>query len=226
MLTQIYEVSTPEEARSISRIGVDHIGVLVGNGEFPRELPVEAAANVAARIVPPSKFSALFLTADLSLIEKWARELQPAIVHLGAAPELLSPDGATALKANLPGILLMRSIPVGEVSIAIAQSYEGIADFLLLDSHREADRQIGALGMTHDWNISRRIVELVRTPVILAGGLGPDNVADAIRAVRPTGVDSKSKTDQDGSHRKDLDRVRRFHEAAEAAFNEQTHRSE
>src|SRR5436190_23152146 len=86
-----------------------------------------------------------------------------------------------------------------------------------LDSHRESDRQIGALGVTHDWSISRRIVELVQTPVILAGGLGPDNVTDAIRVVRPAGIDSKSKTDQDGSHRKDLDRVRRFHEAAEAA---------
>jgi phosphoribosylanthranilate isomerase len=81
-------------------------------------------------------------------------------------------------------------------------------------SHRASDRQIGALGIPHDWSISRRIVELVRTPVILAGGLGPDNVADAIRAVRPAGVDSKTKTDQDGSHAKDLERVRRFHETA------------
>jgi phosphoribosylanthranilate isomerase len=77
----------------------------------------------------------------------------------------------------------MRSIPVvGEASIDIARRYEGIADFLLLDSHRESDRQIGALGLTHDWNISRRIVELVRTPVILAGVLGPDNVAEAFLA--------------------------------------------
>jgi phosphoribosylanthranilate isomerase len=223
MLTQIYEVSTPDEARSISGIGVDHIGVLVGNGEFPRELPVKVAAKVAAGIIPPSKFSALFLTADLSLIEKWARQLQPAIVHLGAAPELLGPEDAATLKRNLPGILLMRSIPViDEVSIAIAVSYEGIADFLLLDSHRECDRQIGALGVTHDWTISRRIVELVETLVILAGGLGPENVGDAIRAVRPAGVDSKTKTDRDGSHRKDLDRVRRFHEAVRAAFTELT----
>ena len=53
--------------------------------------------------------------------------------------------------------------------------------------------------------------------MILAGGLGPDNVADAIRAVRPAGVDSKTKTDRDGSHQKDLERVRRFQEAAWAA---------
>jgi phosphoribosylanthranilate isomerase len=113
---------------------------------------------------------------------------------------------------------MMRSVPVsGPESVDIARSYEGIADFLLLDSHREADRQIGALGITHDWTISRRIVECVRIPVILAGGLGPDNVAEAIRSVRPAGVDSKTRTDRDGSHAKDLDRVRRFHEIAKAA---------
>ena len=218
MLTQVYEVSAPEEALAISRIGIDHIGILVGNGEFPRELPLEAAAIVAAAVVPPSKVSSLFLTADISRIEQWARQLQPAILHLGAAPELLSPDDAATLKGKLPGMLIMRSIPVmGEASIAIARSYDGVVDLLLLDSHRESDRQIGALGITHDWTISRRIVKAVKTPVILAGGLGADNVADAIRAVRPAGVDSKTKTDRDGSHRKDLDRVRRFQEAAWAA---------
>jgi phosphoribosylanthranilate isomerase len=215
VLTQIYEVSTPEEACLISQAGVDHIGILVGNGEFPRELSAEAAAAVAAAVLSPSRVSALFLTADLTLVEDYARELRPALVHLGAAPELLSASDAAALKSKLPNTLLMRSVPVmDQESIAIARSYEAIADFLLLDSHRPSDRQIGALGVTHDWAISRRIVELVRTPVILAGGLGPDNVAEAIRTVRPAGVDSKTKTDQTGSHRKDIDRVRQFYDAA------------
>jgi phosphoribosylanthranilate isomerase len=218
MLTQIYEISSPEEARAISAIGVDHIGVLVGPGEFSREVPLAAAAEIARAIAAPSKFSALFLSSDASMVERWARELRPAIVHLGAAPQLVSPTATRALKEKLPDALVMRSVPVsGEESIVIAQSYEGIADLLLLDSYRPADRQIGALGITHDWSISRRIVECVRTPVILAGGLGPDNVAEAICAVRPAGVDSKTKTDRDGSHAKDFERVRRFHEAARVA---------
>jgi phosphoribosylanthranilate isomerase len=157
------------------------------------------------------------LTANMAMIEEYGRELRPAIVHLGAAPERLSPADTGRLRKKLPRVRVMRSVPVsGEESLAIARSYDGIADFLLLDSHRASDRQIGALGVTHDWSISRRIVDLLRTPVILAGGLGPDNVADAIRAVRPAGVDSKTKTDRDGSHAKDLERVRRFHEAARA----------
>lgn len=218
MLTQIYEVSNPQEARAIAEIGVDHIGVLIGQGEFPRELPLAEVTRIAAAVTPPAKLSALFLTADVALIENWGRALRPPILHLGAAPDLLGPREAARLKERLPASRLMRSMPVvGEDSPALARSYEGIADFLLLDSHRAADRQIGALGVTHDWRISRRIVETVRVPVILAGGLGPNNVAAAIRAVRPAGVDSKTKTDREGAHVKDLARVRRFHEAARAA---------
>jgi phosphoribosylanthranilate isomerase len=218
MLTQIYEVSTKQEADALSAIGIHNIGLLVGDGSFPRELPIAAAAEVAAAIRPPSKFSALFLTADVALIERWVRELDPLIVHFGAAPELLSPADVAGLKAKFPDRIMMRSVPVaGEQSLDIARGYEGIADFLLLDSYQPLDRQIGALGVTHDWTISRRIVETVATPVILAGGLGPDNVAEAIRIVRPAGVDSKTKTDRDGSHAKDIERVRRFHAAAMAA---------
>lgn len=221
MLTQIYEISSPEEAAAISALGVDHVGVLVGDGQFPREQPIAAAARIAAAIASPAKFSALFLTADVSLINAWARELRPAIIHLGASPDLLTPAQVAMIKLNMPNTLIMRSVPVfGEESLRIARSYEGVADYLLLDSYRDLDRQIGALGVTHDWRISRRIVDSTDLPVILAGGLGPDNVADAIRAVRPSGVDSKTKTDKDGSHAKDLARVRQFHEAARAASSE------
>jgi phosphoribosylanthranilate isomerase len=215
LLIQIYEISTPEEARAISCLGIDHVGVLVGNGQFPRELPLAAAKTVADAISMPSRFSALFLTANMLMIEAWVRELRPSIVHLGASAHLVSPTDVAELKNRLPGIQIIRSVPVtGRESIAIAQSYDGVADMILLDSYQALDDQIGALGVTHDWGISRRIVEAVRIPVILAGGLGPDNVRDAIRAVRPAGVDSKTKTDSHGSHAKDIELVRRFREAA------------
>jgi phosphoribosylanthranilate isomerase len=136
MLTQIYEVSGSEEAKAISAIGINHVGVLVGDGRFPREQSIADARRIAAAIVPPSKLSALFLSADISMIEFWARELGPAIVHLGAAPELLSPEDVAALKSRLSDAIIMRSIPVcGEESLALARSYDGIADFLLLGSH-------------------------------------------------------------------------------------------
>jgi phosphoribosylanthranilate isomerase len=212
MLVQVYEIATPDEARGVCALGVDHVGVLVGDGRFPRELSVERARDVISAIIPPAKASVLMLAADLPLIEKAAAALHPPILHLGAAPELLGPLDVARLKSRLPAIRFMRSIPViGPESVDLAKSYNGIADLLLLDSHEPGDRQVGALGRTHDWTISRQIVASVGVPVILAGGLGADNVAAAIAAVRPAGVDSKTLTDRDdGSHRKDLHRLREF----------------
>jgi phosphoribosylanthranilate isomerase len=123
MLTQIYEISSPDEARAISEIGIDHIGILVGGGEFPREQSLARAAQISASIAGSAQFSALFLTAHPALVIAWAQELKPAIVHLGSAPELLGPSQVLLIKEALPDSLIMRSVPVlGEESIHIARS--------------------------------------------------------------------------------------------------------
>jgi phosphoribosylanthranilate isomerase len=212
MLVQIYEVSSPEEARTLAELGVDHIGVLVGDGSFPREQSVDQARHILSCIPSSSRSLALLLSADVRFIAHVISELKPAIVHLGASIELLTLSAVQKLKKQFGSVALMRSIPVvGDESVAVAQSYDGIADMLLLDSYRPGDVQIGAVGVTHSWEIDKKIVERVRIPVIIAGGLGPDNVRDAIRMVRPAGVDSKTKTDKDdGSHTKDLQKVERF----------------
>jgi phosphoribosylanthranilate isomerase len=216
MIVQIYEVTTPEEAREVSVMGVDHVGVLVGDGSFPREQTIETARKIFAGIGSGSKSSALSLSNDLNLITQITGALLPDILHLGAGPQHLSPAQLRELKSKFPRVSLMRTIPVvDESSIALARSFDGIADFLLLDSYKSGDRQIGALGVTHSWELDRRIVESVHTAVIIAGGLGAENVPDAICAVRPAGVDSKTKTDKsDGSHTKDLQKVSAFVAAA------------
>lgn len=197
-------------------MGVDHIGLLVGDGAFPREQSIETARAIFAQIRPQAKTCVLSLSDDLELIGRIAGALLPDILHLGAAPERLSPGQLRTLKTAFPRTSLMRSIPVvDESSIGLARAYEGTADFLLLDSHKPGDRQIGALGITHSRELDRRIVESVCTPVVIAGGLGPDNVREAIRTVCPAGVDSKTKTDKtDGSHTKDLQKVAAFIAAA------------
>ena len=202
MIVQIYEVTTPAEARALGAMGVDHIGVLIGDGSFPREQTIEDAGEIFAAIPSGSKASALSLSHDVDLIVRLAGALMPDILHLGAAPQLLSPAQVRLFKATFPQVSLMRSIPVvDESSIALARSYEGIADWLLLDSYKSGDHQIGALGVTHSWDLDRRIIESVRIPASIAGGLGPENVRDAIRVARPAGVDSKTKTDlSDGTH--------------------------
>ena len=216
MIVQIYEISTPAEADALGAMGVDHIGVLVGEGSFPREQTIEQAREIFAAIPAGSKPSALSLSRDVDLIVRLTAALLPDVLHLGAAPQHLSPAQLRTLKAEFPKVALMRSIPVvDESSIALACSYDGIADWLLLDSYESGDRQVGALGVTHSWELDRRIIESVRIPTIIAGGLGPENVQEAIRVARPTGVDSKTKTDKsDGSHTKDLQKVSAFVKAA------------
>ena len=222
MLVQIYEVQAPEEAVALARLGVDHIGVLVGEGAFPRELTADRASAIFAALPPGVKRAALSLSADPAEIARVVEQTRPDIIHIGAAVELFSVRDTQALKAAFPDVRIMRAIPIiDEASIECANDYRGIADFLLLDSHEPGDRQIGGLGRTHDWSISRRIVDQVGVPVILAGGLDADNVVAAIAAVRPAGVDSKTKTDRDDGDGKDLDKVRRFVTAAKLTMSRQ-----
>ncbi|HEY4114921.1 MAG TPA: phosphoribosylanthranilate isomerase [Rhizomicrobium sp.] len=212
MLIQIYEIGSPQEAHALSAMGVDHIGILVGDGRFPREQSIAAALPIMSAIGGGVKSSVLCLSPDIALLRRALDGLRPDILHLGCAPHLLEPEAVADLKRHYPEQQIMRSIPVGdESSIVLARSYEAIADFLLLDSYDAGDNQIGATGATHNWDLDRRIVESVRIPVIVAGGLGPDNARAAIAAARPAGVDSKTRTDKpDGSHTKDLARVRAF----------------
>src|SRR5437868_14206822 len=202
MLVQIYEVQTPEEAVALARVGVDHIGVLVGDGAFPRELSAERASAIFAALPPGAKRVALSLSADPAEISRVLELTRPDIIHIGAAVELFSVRDTQALKTEFPDVRIMRAIPivVDVGSCECAKNYRGVADFLLLDSHEPGDRQIGGLGRTHDWSISRRIADAGDVPVILAGGLDADNVAAAVAAVRPAGVGSKTKTDRADRH--------------------------
>jgi phosphoribosylanthranilate isomerase len=218
MLIQIYEITSPEEAAAISAMGVDHIGVLVGDGSFLREQSTARAYEIFAGIHSGARRCTLSLLGEVQQIAQIVTALRPDILHLGAAPDRLSPADVKELKLGFPALTIMRSIPVfDESSIAIAQAYDGVADVLLLDSYNPGDRQIGALGVSHSWDLDRRIVQGVRTPVIIAGGLGPENVGAAVAVSHPVGVDSKTCTDKvDGSHAKDLAKVQAFVRAARA----------
>jgi len=215
MLVQIFEVQTPEEAAALVRLGVDHIGVLVGDGAFPRELSITQTNAIFAAVPAGHKRVALSLSADLEQVTRVVEETKPDIVQVQAEIEDFPATMTRMLKTRIPEIPIMRAIPViDEASIETAASYRGVAAFLLLDSWDAGTRQFGALGRTHDWNLSRRIVEEVGIPVILAGGLGPDNVAAAIAAVRPAGVDSKTRTDRTDGSGKNLEKVEAFVAAA------------
>ena len=152
-----------------------------------------------------------------------AVKYKPDVIHVTGNHLTVSAPFCRQLKELVPGIRVMQAVPMsGPEAIELAKEYAKTADLLILDSVVAGAPEVGAVGKTHDWELDRRIVEAVDIPVIIAGGLGPDNVAEAIRYVKPWGVDSMTKTDRflpDGTHlcEKDIEKVRQFCAAAKAA---------
>jgi phosphoribosylanthranilate isomerase len=218
MIVQIYETQNVEEARQLEALGVDHVGVKVGKGAFPREMSYGATREIFSALVQARKV-ALSLSRDLREVYEVVAETRPDILHLGTAPEGLSPGDLRSIKQRFPAVALMRTIAVvDEKSIEWAKDLADTVDYLLLDTYKAGDNQVGATGKTHDWGLSRAIVAAVPTPVILAGGLGPENVAEAICQVLPAGVDSKTRTDLGHGPQKDLEKVREFVRAAKGEW--------
>jgi phosphoribosylanthranilate isomerase len=96
------------------------------------------------------------------------------------------------LRDELPGIALVQVVHVADpASVDYAVVAAEHVDALLLDSGNPnlAIKELGGTGRTHDWMLSRRIRDAIRIPLFLAGGLGAANVAEAIAAVAPFGLD-------------------------------------
>ena len=110
------------------------------------------------------------------------------------------------VRASLAPTKTMLTVPIhGPDAVRMAQRLSDLADYLLLDTAHPMTGVVGATGLMHDWTVSAAVVATTSVPVILAGGLGPDNVQEAINRVRPSGVDSETRTS-----RKDLRKVAEF----------------
>lgn len=115
------------------------------------------------------------------------------------------------LKKELPNIDLIQVIHIiDDNSITEAVELSKYVDFILLDSGNLnlQTKELGGTGKTHNWQISREIVNQVGIPVFLAGGLNPENVAEAVKIVKPFGVDVCTGVRTDG--KLDSDKVREF----------------
>src|SRR5467141_3657429 len=122
MLVQLFEVQTPEEARALASLGVDHIGVLVGDGAFPRELSIAEANAIFAATPAGKKRVALSLSADPEEVARVARETRPDIIQIQAGSDEFSAAMTRGLRLRFPEIAIMRAIPViDETSIEIGQ---------------------------------------------------------------------------------------------------------
>lgn len=221
MKTQIYTMQTIEEAQAVVALGVEHIGITPSNLGLPGEVDFATARAIVEAVGDTAVTVALSVESNLDAIETMVKAVRPDILHLCGLENTLLPDAVQALRERLPNLPIMQAISVaGPEAIEVALAYQDVADYLILDTQAPDIAGIGASGKTHDWNISRELVRQVRIPVILAGGLSPENVAEAIRVVQPWGVDSLTHTNAQlpsGGFCKDLDRIRQFVMAAQGA---------
>jgi phosphoribosylanthranilate isomerase len=222
MLTQVYGITTAADAALVNALAPDHVGVVLDEGISTWDsvdLPTLRAIVPELRGVA---LVALSLATERERILHTVEAVKPAWLHLARAAGGMPPALVAALRAEIAPVRLMVTIPVRDAgALATAERFAPCADALLLDSAHPTTGVVGATGHVHDWSVSRRIVERAPLPVILAGGLGPENVADAIRKTRPAGVDSETRTSRDDDRRrKDPERVRLFLERARAAGEE------
>lgn len=181
-----------DEALLACRLGADAVGLIVGTrypsedavdvaeaGRIVRQLPPLVTSVLVTHLVAADEIVALFLAGPFRAIQ----------LHDQVDPEVID-----QVRRRCPAAWLMAAVHVtGNDALDVAMHLQPHVDALVLDS-RTADR-IGGTGQVHDWRISRRIVRAVRVPVLLAGGLTPDNVQSAIAQVRPYGVDVNSGVD-------------------------------
>lgn len=221
MIVQIYAFTRVADALEAVRLGVNHIGFVAGRyGEVHGELSFEEARALVEALPPQAVSVALTMAVEVDEIVRMVKAVRPHVVHISTDPLAVDETAMRILRRRLPeSVRIMKAIPVeGEDSILLAQRFAPLCDFLLLDTKVASLPGVGATGQVHDWSISRRIVETVATPVILAGGLSPENVAQAIAQVRPYGVDSNTHTNRPGSPvEKDLERIAAFVQAVRRA---------
>jgi len=220
MIIQIYAFTDVDTALKAAELGVDHIGFVAGKyGEVPSELSFGEARELVAALPSQTTSVALTMATDVNEILDMVAEVKPNIVHISSDLDCVGLEAMRELRSHLDkNIRLMKAIPVeDESSITIAQQYAAVSDLLLLDTKHPDFPGVGATGFTHDWNVSKQIVESVGIPVILAGGLNADNVQASIEKVHPWGVDSNTSTNVPGSNTyKDINRIAEFVKAIRA----------
>ncbi len=222
MKTQIYTMQTVDEAQAVVAHGVDHIGITPSNIGLPGEVDFVTARAIVDAVGSSAVRVALSVETNLDAIEAMVHAVRPDVLHLCGLENTLLPDAVRTLRERLPNLAIMQAISVaGPDALIIAKAYEDVAEYLILDTQSPDIAGIGASGETHDWTISRKIVQQVQIPVILAGGLSPENVAEAISVVQPWGVDSLTHTNRplpNDTFCKDIDRVQQFVKAARGGF--------
>ncbi|CAM2006480.1 phosphoribosylanthranilate isomerase [Acanthopleuribacter pedis] len=217
-MIQIAGVIDASEAAALVAAGVTYLG-------FPLRLAVhqpDCSEAEAARMIAglPAGVHGVVITYldQAEAILAFLDELGADAVQLHGP---IQPIQLQRLREARPNLFIIKSLVIRRDNVSeLLQQVQECAlwvDAFITDTYDAASGASGATGKTHDWGVSRTLVTASPKPVILAGGLHPANVAEAIRQVRPAGVDVHTGVEAaDG--RKAMDKVTRFLGAARRAY--------
>ncbi|MFB6156899.1 MAG: phosphoribosylanthranilate isomerase [Haloferacaceae archaeon] len=202
MRVKVCGVTREADLRAVAAAGADAVGVVTDvTVDTPREVPPERAGELLDAAPP------FLSTAAVTMPETPAAAADVA-ERTGAdhlqVHGLSDPDDVAAMRDAVRARLV---VAVGAADPATARAVAPAADGLLVDSATESGG--GGTGETHDWAATRELAADLDTPVVLAGGLDPENVATAVRTVDPYGVDVASGVERSGGV-KDHDAVDTF----------------
>ena len=217
---QIAGVIDNTEAQMLLNSGINYLG-------FPLRLPVnkeDISEKEASRIINSLKhpnYGILITYLNLAdEITQFCKELGCTIIQLHGVIETTE---LIKLKNVFPELHIIKSLVTGKYSVNelknIIDEQSEFVDAFITDTYNPKTGATGATGLTHNWEISRELVEYSSKPVILAGGLTDENVYDAILQVKPAGVDSHTGVECN-TGRKDKSKVEKFYLNSMKAFDE------
>ncbi|MCX6152023.1 MAG: phosphoribosylanthranilate isomerase [Ignavibacteriales bacterium] len=218
-LIQVAGIVDMAEAQMVMEIGVHYLG-------FPLRLTVnkedtteEEAVEIIKSIKYPHKSVLITYLNKAEEIIEFCNKLNVGVVQLHGK---IKKEELEKVKAIKPEIEIIKSLVVRKNNYSeLVKTIETLlpwTDAFITDTFDPSTGAEGATGKTHNWKISRKLVELSPKPVILAGGLNPNNVRQAILETNPAGVDVHTGVEtKDG--RKSYDLVKRFVEEAKIAFS-------
>ncbi|MCM3886034.1 phosphoribosylanthranilate isomerase [Frankia sp. R82] len=213
--TSICANQTHQDVIACVEGGADAIGVLVQVRHRAEDAVDLATAAELLRRVPPyvGRYAVTHATAVDEILDLARLPIDTIQLHGDVDPATIP-----VLRATTPHIRLLKAIHVvDDRDTPTSEPWSSLVDGLVLDSVNYTENRIGGTGLTHDWSVSAGIVKESLIPVILAGGLRPENVGEAVRTVRPWGVNVNSGVERNGA--KILDLVEGFVRSANADIN-------
>ncbi len=217
---QIAGVIDRAEADLLVAAGVEFIGFPLRLRDGREDLGEPEARAIIAGL--PARVQAVAITY-LDRAETVLELCNAVAVNWVQLHGPIAAGDVSRLRELRPSLSIIKSLIVRDDNLSALKAeldcYGGLVDAFITDTFDPLTGRSGATGKTHDWRLSRELVEFSPKPVILAGGLNPANVREAILQTRPAAVDAHTGVEgADG--RKDLQRVREFVARARAAFEQ------